>query len=177
MDKKEFFKYLEDDSLHLQDGDNKAIAQLLKEVEDLDTPQPDQALWNQFNSRLQSRIDALPHRRFSSWFRAPALAILAAAVVLAFFLFRPNQEASPWVLDNFSHDELQVVSLIYQDTEFYDEDTPSENWSLELDDLGEKGMEILMESVESSAGMGPLYGLDPATFDTVEFQSLWKSEG
>lgn len=176
MNKNEFFKYLEDDSLQLKDDDNAAFAQLLDEVASLDTPQPDQTYWNNFNSSLQKRIDALPTRRRIS-FRLLFTPILAtAAIVLLFLLLKPESQGLPG-LEGLNNEELQLASLVYEDLSFYDEDTTEDSWSLGLDQLSEKDLEILIDSVDHGTGAGPLYSLDPASFNADEFHSLWKSEG
>jgi hypothetical protein len=173
MSKQRFYDYLDDPSKLPDDPESAELANLLKEVSDLETPDPGQAYWNQFNSRLQQKLDGRKARRRRGILPAWALGIasLAAAVLLAvWFIPGPtslenDQSAETTSLEALDDDALLLLGQVYE--------TSFDSADYQLD---EANINLLVDTFTAPTEAG-WFEEDFTSFDAEAFIALWETEG
>jgi len=118
MNKHEFFDRLDHPNRPPSDQATRELADLLQEVETLESPDPGPDYWNRFNQRLQTRLDRRPpKRRFRRlWLDLPLGLAAAAALVLTLVVLAPWRGDTPDMrrIDNLDGAELAILSELYE---------------------------------------------------------------
>ena len=160
MKKQDFYDFLDKSPTGEADSD---LVHLLKEVEQLDTPDPGQEYWNNFNSRLQQKLEVPEKRSIWRWFGAPIWGSLAAAAVMVFVFWPKGTEVDVVPsIEDMNAQELALLADVYVPFE--------EEVSYDLNDAD---ADLLLENY--SFGDDP--GLLDTDFDAETFKSLWQTEG
>lgn len=161
MTRKEFERYLDRPDTPLQDPENQDLARLMDEVSQCDAPDPGPEYWNQFNHRLQQRLDQEPIPKQRA--RLPLFAWLAplatAIAVVALFWLIPHQKS---VSQAPSLDQLDSESLAFLGSVF---DETAENPQNPL--LEEDAVELWEDE----------WDFDPLEIDPESLKNDWDMEG
>ncbi len=169
MAKKDFYRFLDQPERLPDDDRDRELAQLMKEVEGLESPDPGPDYWNQFNHRLQARIDRLPPRRSFRrlWLDLPLAIGAAAALALALIMLEPWRGEPPG-LETLSASELALLADAFEpldpDGEPPAPEQEESDWSL------------LIELYEP-AGDDLFAGAAWRDIDPEAFAQLWNREG
>lgn len=155
------------------------LVAMMEEVDGLEDADPGQAYWNQFNHRLQQRLQAATHRpaRWSlrAWFgqwQAPlALAAMVLIALIAWWpdhLRRPTPEVGQRLAD-MSAQELALIDDLF-DSGYLDGN---------IGELADNDLALLFDGYQEETP-----GLDfdvelpsDESFDSEAFKSLWNAEG
>ncbi|PIE91429.1 MAG: hypothetical protein CR997_01170 [Acidobacteria bacterium] len=128
--KKDLKQYFDQPNTKLEDPESIALAKLLKEVSELETPDPGTEYWNRFNSRLQAKLDRQKKKTSFSWigfmkrhrlsFSIPIMILLVSFL----FLGKTLKDSFPQDLYNglsrLSSEELLLLQEVY-DTPSYEQ--------------------------------------------------------
>ena len=163
MKKDVIYQYLEKGGDLPHQPSEHELLTLLKEVENLEDPEPEPAYWNQFNHRLQAKLDArVPPKRFA-FFKLPLWVGALASIMLAFFLFQPR--ATP-ALERLDPEALAFLSQFYEIPE-----EENEAYVLDMGDL-----DILLQTFGTGEYEDNLFSED-YDFSAEDFKDLWNREG
>lgn len=147
----------------VENAEERALSQLLAEVEALEEPDPGAAYWNGFDDRIQARLHPTqPRRRRGPW---PLwLGLAAAAVLLLMLLPRGIAPKSAHSLDQLSGNDLALIGEAFAPLPVEEATlAPSEGeLDILLDSLDERGSEIFDDLIE----------VDPQAL-----KLLWEREG
>lgn len=174
-----FLAYLDNpDNEDARDGAAELVA-MMEAVEDIDVPDPGQDYWNQFNHRLQQRLEQEPRKRFTFQWRQffgqwQAAFAFAGIVLLGMLVWRPlapheNPHRNGMEWSQMSEQDLAMIGQLYND-DYLDEnlsELADNDWSQLLDGLGEEG------GLFDGDSDLPL----DEDFDSEAFKSLWNAEG
>ena len=185
MGKKQFYQYLDNDREPLEEVDDLELAAILKECETLDTPDPGTDYWNNFNANLQSKLDALPAKKpFWLRFQLPIWSAVTAAIIVAVFLYRPNDATPPpglqvtqdttldlrtqdaTLLGALDNDTLDILLELYQNDE-------EEEESFEM---AENDYDIFYQVFDSEPGQS-MDELIEEEISAEDLKALWDMEG
>lgn len=172
--KQDFYDHLDGKPVAKTDGETQALIEMLREVEDLSTPDPGADYWNQFNGAFQQRL--AEQQRFS-WRQhgflgkvLPALAS-AALLVVAFFNVPYLREEGPSAevpsLAELSPESLALLAQYYvpqNDAYLIVEDNV--NSDLDAQDLVDSYEALYQEDSYNLQGL-----------DAEQLESLWNLEG
>lgn len=169
MSKKEIFDYLDNQDNTPQDPEAVEMANLLREIETMEIPDPGQDYWNNFNARLNQKLEQPPKASFA-WLKWPAWgAAFAAFALILFFNISPKpadpQLQEPPSFDNLSSESFALLSDIYLSD---DEDDTYE--------LAESELDTFINEL-NPYDQSPLIEMDLNNFDANEFKTLWQTEG
>jgi hypothetical protein len=170
--KKDFYDHLDGKPVgKAVDAETQEMLELLREVEDLPTPDPGIDYWNNFNAEFQERLAKTEKPRFWQirWL-VPAFAtvalVLFAALYLPFWQQEPAQ-TGPLSLADLSNESLALLEQIYipEDGDYY---LVQDNSAIDLDeDALFESFETLYDDLD--------YSLDGLEADQLE--SIWNREG
>lgn len=138
MNQDQFDAFLEDSTNLPEDSEQKELALMFKEIEDLDPPDPGQAYWNQFNSRLQQRLEQ-PKKSFWQMWLKPGVALLTTAVLLVILIPKPSGTQEALSLANLDDDYLLVIGEMYA----------SDFWANTNQEIAENDLDLLLETTET----------------------------
>lgn len=161
MDKQQLDQLLEQADHPVTDSETRAAVQLLHALQQDQTPEPDQAYWNQFNARLQSRLEASRKPRFA-WTRGFAWLGMAAAALLMMGLLGVFDRTAP-SLEDLSDEDLALISELYLD-EVQDGDALN---------LAESDLSDLLGGLAEDLLMGEEW----LSVDPDDLASDWNKEG
>lgn len=144
------------DQLPQNDGERE-LALLFKEIGDLEAPQdPGQAYWNQFNHRLQNRLDQAPKPRRLFWARPlMGLTAMATMLVLAFFWQGTTQPTAERSLAALDSEDLMIIGEMYQ----------SSLWDDETVEIADADLDLMLEVTN------PLFDDDFSNLDQLDFET------
>ncbi len=196
MDKKQVYRYLEDNKVLPSDPEAEGLTELLRQLEELKAPDPGLAYWNQFNRRIQARISVEdPSRSRFSWLSLPVWVGLAAAVFLAVILLQ-DPKAPPRSVSSVvpsEHQSLLPTGGLVDQT-----NSSAINRTLGLEKLNPESLAVLLDLLTDQESFA--YDEDPANladplrdlevladdffnqedysdFDGTSFKALWGREG
>ncbi len=155
------------------------LVAMMEEVDHLEDADPGQAYWNQFNHRLQQRLQGDASRparwRLRAWFsqwQAP-LAV-AAMVLIAFIAWWPDLQRRPTPevgqrLASMNDQELALIDDLF-DPGYLDGN---------LGELADNDLALLLDVYQEEAPSLEFEVDLPSedTFDSEAFKSLWNAEG
>ena len=112
MEKQELYSYLDGNNGHYPDR-NELLA-LLQEIESIKDPMPDPGYWNQFNIRLQQRLEQRGQPQKWWIFRVTPLrfAVTVFVAFLLVFVLKPTLRRP--TLETLSTESLVAVDNIYE---------------------------------------------------------------
>lgn len=172
-----FLAYLDDPTNAEARAAAGDLVAMMEEVDALEDADPGQAYWNQFNHRLQQRLQAQPRTRrslrtwFSQWQALPALAVM---VLIAFIAWWPNHQRRPapeigQQLASMNDQELALIDDLF-DTGYLDGN---------IGELADNDLALLFDAYpEETPSLEFEVDLpNEETFDSEAFKSLWNAEG
>jgi len=164
MDKKAIYDYLDDPSQNPKGQEERELLALLHELEEQPAAEPDQVYWNNFNARLQTRLDKGKRR---PWYLAwPAWTATLLSAALLFVVFRPSEPTAALSLADLSNEGLSLISEAYE---------PLIEEEVEMD-LADVDYDLLLEAYGTDSWAAPL-DLDTSEIDVEELKALWNQEG
>ena len=184
MGKKDFYDYLDDPGRPLSEQDDQELARILEAVEREDIPEPDQAYWNGFNQRLQTRLDQVPRRAVKrQWFRLPAWAGLLGAAMLLFLVLAPDmmrrtlqspasEPSHVPSLESLGEEHLSLLGAVLEDVELYADDESDRDEAANADEDLDQLLDVLAPLEEEGDFLD-----DYETIDMNDFKTVWGTEG
>jgi len=129
-------------------AEERALSQLLTEVEELEEPDPGPAYWNAFDNRIRARLHPVRARRrrgpWPLW-----LGMAAAAVLLLVLVPRRDTPQPPHGLDQLSGNDLALIGEAFAPAMEEASLAPSDGeLEILLDSLDERGSEIFDELID-----------------------------
>lgn len=110
-----FNRYLDNPEQRPQEGDALELAMLFESLQESDhSEDPGQGYWNQFNHRLQNRLEQEAKPKRFGWFR-PSLAFAGVAAVLLFAFLKHDQPAADpeKTLASLDMEYLSIIGEMY----------------------------------------------------------------
>ena len=171
MKNKGFYDYL-DGKTPPETEEDRLLASLLEEVTELPEPDPGQQYWNNFNSRLQQKLEQTPAKQgFLARFAIPSgiFATLAAAAVVALMFIPGSPELETPVMADLDETELSLLASAFEDP--YEDFAYDSSEALAADmDLADGELDLLMNIYDGGAD-------NLENFNAEEFLALWETEG
>lgn len=166
MSKKIIYDYLDNPNQVLEEDE---LLSILQEVESLEDPSPGEAYWQNFNSRLETRLHEAKATTALPWWRRFTLplgfAVTFAAVLVWFML--PQQVEEPG-LEQFTDDQLQLIAQVY---------VPLEDEDVDLELGTSEHLDLLLDVLSDDGDDYDIYE-DPSTLPDAEtLKDLWNLEG
>lgn len=171
MKNKGFYDYL-DTKKEPEDQADRQLADLLAEVAQLEAAQPGQDYWNNFNSRLQQKLQQTPTRhRWSSLFQWPARVFsglaLAALLLFVFLPQTPQTQHNPG-FEELNATQLSLLASALEDPYTYTSQS-TETTDSEMN-LAETDIDLLLDAYSRRE-------TNIENFNAEEFIALWETEG
>ena len=162
MNKEEIYDYLDDPTKVPTDAEAREMTALLRSLETEAVPDPGQDYWNNFNARLQTRLEADRQRkprflRLPVWMGALATAVLVIAFLVP--LGNRSHQVETLSLASLSDADLLLISETY---------APLDDEDMSLD-LADSDLDLLLEAVDGDDWDEDLFEVDPNLL-----QSIWK---
>ncbi|CAM2009419.1 hypothetical protein [Acanthopleuribacter pedis] len=153
---------------------------MMESIEAIEAPDPGQEYWNQFNHRLQQRLENRPRKRarfswrffFGGW-QTTAFAF-AGLLVLGFLLMPSTPRQS-----DLNPSDNQWAQMSEQDLAFIDQLYSDDYLDGNLSDLVESDVAQLLDDLGEDSQFLERDGDLPLdeNFDSEAFKSLWNAEG
>lgn len=143
-----------------EDPTQREMALLFQEVSELEIPDPGQEYWNQFNHRLQSKIQHTPKRSSWRWLR-PALAFGFSVLVFAVFWPKVQPAKLDPSLASLDSEYLEIIGEMYN----------GDFWVSDDSGIADSEMMQLLETTET------LYEDPYAGWDSFEDEDWGLDEG
>jgi len=161
MTQDSFHRFLDNQENVPKENEARELVLLLQEVSELDKDEdPGQAYWNQFNHRLQNRLDRVGKPRRFRGVRPWLVFAGMAAVLMAAFLWPNRQDPqSEKTLASLDMEHLSIIGEMYSEP-FLDES----NY-----ELADQDLDLLLEVTN------PLFDDPYSNLDQLDFET-WNTE-
>ena len=161
MNKDQFDQFLDNPDMELTDATTRDMAALLRTLETDEAPEADQVYWNNFNARLQTRLDEGKRKpwflRGPVWMGTLATAAIVAAILLPDF---KTTNLESFTLASLSDADLNLISEVY---------VPLDEEDVAID-LADADLDLLLDSVGGDEWDAEGF-LD---VDPEQLESIWK---